>query len=158
MLKFGERETIAGVPITLILYYYSGTLEMISVTFASKHFSEVVGALTEKYGEATVKTEAVNYRIGAAFENRTHSWHRGNARLEAKLYAGYFFDQSSVMYRTDFAIQEFARRRPFIGQGKGEGFVADGTAYRFEYERRLSGEAQSRPLPSHGLSELWMDP
>jgi len=110
-LKFGERETIAGAPVqVLLLYYYSGKLETISISFEPKHFSEVAAALTDKYGAGSVKTEAVQNRMGATFENKTYSWRRGNATLEAKRYSSKI-DRSSVMYRTDFALQEFERRR-----------------------------------------------
>ncbi|HAM59574.1 MAG TPA: hypothetical protein DCQ64_30860 [Candidatus Rokubacteria bacterium] len=110
-LKFGERETIAGASVeVLLLYYYSGKLETISISFSAKHFSEVAAALTEKYGAGSVKTEAVQNRMGATFENKIYSWRRDNATLEAKRYSSKL-DRSSVMYRTDFAQQEFARRR-----------------------------------------------
>ncbi len=110
-LKFGERETIAGAPVqVLLLYYYFGKIETISISFDSKHFSEVAAALTEKYGAGSVKTEAVQNRMGATFENKIYSWRRGNATLEAKCYSSKI-DRSSVMYRSDFALQEFGRRR-----------------------------------------------
>lgn len=110
-LKFNERETIAGVPIrVLALYYYSGKLETISIAFDEKYFSQVAPALSEKYGQGTVRLEALQNRMGATFENRILSWRRGQTTLEAKRYSGKL-DTSSVMYRSDFALQEFARRR-----------------------------------------------
>lgn len=110
-LKFNERETIAGVPIrVLALYYYSGKLETISIAFDEKYFSQIVPALSEKYGHGTVRLETLQNRMGATFENRILSWRRGQATLEAKRYSGKL-DTSSVMYRSDFALQEFARRR-----------------------------------------------
>lgn len=110
-LKFNERETIAGVPIrVLALYYYSGKLETISIAFDEKYFSQVAPALSEKYGQGTVRLETLQNRMGATFENRILSWRRGQATLEAKRYSGKL-DTSSVMYRSDFALQEFARRR-----------------------------------------------
>lgn len=110
-LKFGERETVAGAAVeVLLLYYYSGKLEIISISLDTKHFSEVTAALTEKYGAGNVKTEAVQNRMGATFENKIYSWRRDNATLEAKRYSSKL-DRSSVIYRTDFALQEFARRQ-----------------------------------------------
>lgn len=110
-LKFNERETIAGVPVrVLALYYYSGKLETISIAFDEKYFSQVAPALSEKYGQGTVRSETLQNRMGATFENRILSWRRGQATLEAKRYSGKL-DTSSVMYRSDFALQEFARRR-----------------------------------------------
>ncbi len=110
-LKFNERETIAGVPIrVLLLYYYSGKLETISLTFDEKHFSQVAAALVEKYGQGNSRSETLQNRMGATFENRILSWRRGQATLEAKRYSGKL-DASGVMYRSDFALQEFAKRR-----------------------------------------------
>lgn len=110
-LKFNERESIAGAPIrVLVLYYYSGKLETISIAFDEKHFSQVAAALSEKYGQGTLTSETVQNRMGATFENRILSWRRGQATLEAKRYSGKI-DTSSVMYRSDFGLQEFARRR-----------------------------------------------
>ena len=110
-LKFNEKETIAGAPIrVLALYYYSGKLESISIAFDEKHFSQVAAALAEKYGQGNMKSETLQNRMGATFENRILSWRRGEATLEAKRYSGKI-DTSSVMYGSDFALQEFTRRR-----------------------------------------------
>jgi hypothetical protein len=119
-LKFGERETIAGASVqVLLLYYYSGTLETISITFDAKHFSGVADALAEKYGAGSVKTEALQNRMGATFENKVYSWRRNNATLEVKRYSSKL-DTSSVMCRTDFALQEFARRRGTTAKEKAK--------------------------------------
>lgn len=94
----------------LLLYYYSGKLETISIALDEKHFSQVAAALSEKYGQGNSRSETLQNRMGATFENRTILWRRGQATLEAKRYSGKL-DTSSVMYRSDFALQEFARRR-----------------------------------------------
>ena len=110
-LNFGERETIAGAPVqALMLFYYSGKLETISISFDSKHFSEVAAALTEKYGTGSVKTQTIQNRMGATFENKIHSWRRGIATVETKRYS-HKIDRSSVTYYTDFSLKEFARRQ-----------------------------------------------
>jgi hypothetical protein len=119
-LKFGEKETIAGAPVQiLLLYYYSGKLEAITISFDAKHFSQVAGALTEKYGEGTVKTEAVQNRMGATFENEIYLGRRDDAALEAKRYSSKL-DRSSVMYRSDFALQEFGRRQGTTAKDKAK--------------------------------------
>lgn len=110
-LKFGEIETIAGAVVEeLKLSYYYGKLETIYIAFDAEHFTEVVDALTEKYGTGSVKTETMQNRMGAMFENKIYSWRRDNATLQARRYASRL-DRSSVMYSTDFALQEFARRQ-----------------------------------------------
>jgi hypothetical protein len=110
-LRYGERETIAGAPIgTLLLYYYDGKLQTISISLEAKHFSQVAEALKEKYGEGNSKTETIQNRMGASFENRIVTWRKPGAILEAKRFSGKI-DTSSVMFRTDVAIEEFNRRR-----------------------------------------------
>ena len=109
-LKPPERETIAGAPVKgLFLYYYSGKLEMITITLDPKHFPEVVAALTEKYGTGSLETETLKNLTGATFENKMYSWRRNKATLEAQTY-GRNLETSSVIYRTDFSLQEYTRR------------------------------------------------
>lgn len=110
-LKLREKETIAGAPVrVLLLHYYSGKLERITVAFDEKHFSQVTAALMEKYGQGQLKTEEVQNRMGATFENKTYSWRRGAATLQARRYSSKL-DTSTVMYGTDYALKEFTRRK-----------------------------------------------
>ena len=109
-LKSGERETIADAPVKgLFLYFYAGKLEMISLTLDPKHFSDVVGALTKRYGTASLETETLQNVTGVAFENKIYSWRRDKATLEAQTY-GRNLETSSVIYRTDFSLEEYTRR------------------------------------------------
>jgi hypothetical protein len=110
-LNFDENETIAGVPVELlVLYFFSKKLENISIEFNSESFFKVVAALKEKYGPGEVRSEVVQNRMGATFENEIYSWSRGKAGIEARRYSRKI-DTSSVNYHTDFAIEEFERRR-----------------------------------------------
>jgi hypothetical protein len=109
-LRPGQSETIADAPVKrLFLYYYSGKLEMISVTLDAKHFVGVVAALNKKYGTGSVETETMRNATGAAFENKIYTWRRGSATLEAQTY-GRDLETSSMIYRTDFSLQEYTRR------------------------------------------------
>jgi len=111
MLKYNESETIAGAPIkTFILSYYKGNLESMRISFLEKHFTGVISALTEKYGGKEPKTETVRNRMGTSFENRIYVWKRKGATLDATRYAS-DLDTSSVTFRTDYALEEFARRK-----------------------------------------------
>jgi hypothetical protein len=46
---------------------------------------------------------------GAAFENRIYTWRRGSASLEVQTY-GRDLETSSMIYRTDYSLQEYTRR------------------------------------------------
>ena len=110
-LRFGEKETIAGAPIgTLLLFYYNGKLQTISISFAAKDFLQVADALKAKYGEGSAKTEAIMNRMGATFENRIVTWRKPGATAEAKRFSSKL-DTSSVRFQTDAAMEEFKRRR-----------------------------------------------
>lgn len=113
-LKFGEKETIAGVPIqVLFLGYFGGKLGSINISFLESHFADVVSALSEKYGEGELKTEAVRNKAGVSFENRIYTWRKSNTSLRASRFSS-TTDRSSVMYRDDAAIKEFTLRRKAI--------------------------------------------
>jgi hypothetical protein len=110
-LKFSEKEAITGTPIQLfILSYYYGKLESMNISFSESNFSGVISALSEKYGAAEPKTGTVHNRVGASFENRTYSWRKERATLEATRYSR-DLETSRVSYRTDFAMEEFGRRK-----------------------------------------------
>jgi len=82
---------------------------MISVTLDTKYFVDVVTALAKQYGKAAVETETMQNLSGASFENRIYTWRRGNATLEVQAY-GRDLETSSMIYRTDFSLQEYTRR------------------------------------------------
>jgi hypothetical protein len=110
-LKYKVTETIAEAPIkNILLGYYYGKLETISIYIPEEHYSSVSSALNEKYGSTPLKTEMLKNRLGASFENRIYSWRRNNAILQATRYSS-DLETSSVVYRTDFAMEEFARRK-----------------------------------------------
>ena len=105
------EETIAGAPIrNIYLYYYFGKLERIEIRLWARDFHQVLAALQEKYGPGSVKTETVQNRMGATFENSIYPWRRNSATLEAKKYEG-DLEISSLDFETDFARQEAKRRR-----------------------------------------------
>jgi hypothetical protein len=116
-LSTGESETIAGVPVkTMVLSIYDGKLHAIIINFDPDGFDQVVDGLKEKYGESNPMNEQIQNRMGATFENSTFSWRRADATLKATKYSA-SLDQSSVMFRTDFAIEEFKRRRDAASKG-----------------------------------------
>jgi len=119
-LNYDESETIAGAPVrVLALYYYSGKLESISISFEENQFLQITAALSEKYGQGKARSEAIQNRMGATFENKILLWRRGKATVEATRYSG-TVDRSSVVFRSDFSMEEFARRRKSSIKGKAK--------------------------------------
>ncbi len=106
-----HHETIAGAPIkSMVLLYYDGKLQNISVYFGEKYFSQVVGSLAEKYGQGNVTIERPQNRMGATIENKVYSWRRAGATLKARHYTDRL-DTSSASYETDYRSQEYMKRR-----------------------------------------------
>lgn len=119
-LKSGEKESIGEAQVKgLFLYFYSGKLEMISLTLDPKAFPEAVSTLSKRYGTGSMETETMQNVTGASFENRIYTWRRNNATLEAQTY-GRNLDTSTVMFRSDFSLQEYARRSGSAGKDKAK--------------------------------------
>lgn len=109
-LKLGEKETIAGASVrSLMFFYYSGKLGIISIEFDEKNFSQVTDALVEKYGQGLSWTERVRNRMGTTFENKIYMWPRNATYLTVDRYSSEL-STSSVRYITDFAAQELSKR------------------------------------------------
>jgi hypothetical protein len=107
----GKQETIAGIAVDgMLLSFYGGKLHSISIYFNADNFEHVVDALSQKYGDGDVKTEVVQNRMGATFENHIYSWRRSDETLVATRFTSKL-DRSSVVFRTDFSVEEFTRRR-----------------------------------------------
>lgn len=109
-LRPKEQETIAGVRINSLYYFYDrARLTGITISLPASRFEQVTRALEEKYGPAQVVREQIKNRKGDSFENRTLTWRQGDARLEAQRYVGRL-DQS-VIRLSDLAAAERIRQR-----------------------------------------------
>jgi len=103
-------ETIANVPTQRIFYYfYYNKLHHIEIEFDKPYFRAVISAFNEKYGTGEVKTEIIQNRMGASFENKTYIWKINNAIIEARRYAA-DLTMSMVTYSTNYFFIEFERR------------------------------------------------
>jgi len=110
-LRSHETETIAGVPIVSVFYFYDrGVLTGIQITIAEKDFQRVVHALDGKYGAARLSREMVKNLKGELFENRTYLWNRADGSLQAQRYSG-SLDKSLIRYSDDNAARRLQQRR-----------------------------------------------
>ncbi len=115
-LRSRERETIAGAPLrSIFFFYYDGRLTGISMHVDETRFSEVVGALRGKYGEAAVARETLRNLKGVAFENQTHTWKTATQTLLAQRYSGRV-DQSLVRYTDDAAMRRIEAGRAAVAK------------------------------------------
>lgn len=115
-LRKDETETMAGVPVDAIFYFYDqSALTGISIHLPEKHFKAVVSALTSKYGASARSVETVKNLGGDPFENHIHSWHQEGQSMVAQRYSGRL-DKSSVRISDDNADQRIKERRERIKQ------------------------------------------
>jgi hypothetical protein len=84
--------------------------QAIIIYVKENHFSDIVNALNEKYGAVKPKISVVKNRMGVSFENAKYLWRKTGAVLEAERY-GKNLETSQVIYRTDFCLEEFGRRK-----------------------------------------------
>ncbi len=107
---FAKDDTIAGHPIDKItLYFFDDSLQIITIFFHEKYFSDIVSALTEKYGVGTVTESTIQNRMGATFDDKILIWRKGSAFVRAERYAGQI-DMSSVFYQTDSSIEKLKKQ------------------------------------------------
>lgn len=112
------KDTIAGAPASLYLYFFNEKLEAISLKTGERRFFEVVAALTEKYGKPTEESsEVIQNRAGASFDNKKVLWKKGQAVIEARQRAG-SVDTCSINFflngwyeKVDSRVKEFAKKK-----------------------------------------------
>ena len=110
-LRHQEQETIAGVPVnSLFWFYYRGRLTSIVINLDERHFDKVVTALQAKYGQGETRMAPVRNLKGAGFENRTHTWRQADGTLQAQRYAGRL-DKSTLRFADDAAIRAITQQR-----------------------------------------------
>ena len=71
--------------------------------------SQASAASSPAYCSGSLETESIQNVTDATFENKIYSWRRNKATLEAQTY-GRNLETSSVIYRTDFSLEEYTRR------------------------------------------------
>jgi hypothetical protein len=115
-LRTREKETIAGVQIDSLFFFYDDSgLTGITINLPETHFQPVVSALSEKFGTPSLKTEAVNNLKGAAYENRIYRWNRPEGSLQAERYAGRI-DKSVIRFVDETAVQRNQQRRALLAK------------------------------------------
>ncbi len=119
-LKKDEVETMAGVPVANVFYFYDQTtLTGISIGLEEKHFQAVVTALTGKYGTpALAKTQIKNLK-GVAFENLVYTWRAKGESIVAERYSGRL-DRSLIRITEDGAAQRIRARRESVAREPGK--------------------------------------
>lgn len=115
-LRPQEKETVAGVPVGALFFFYAdGKLSSITLRLEEKGFPRVVAALRSKYGVPAQRNESVRNLKDVAFENRIYAWKSGTDSLRAERYAGRL-DQSAIRYTADALIERIERRRAAVAK------------------------------------------
>lgn len=118
-LRKDETETMAGLPIDSIFYFYDqSALTGITIHLPEKHFQAVVSALVARYGASARTMETVKNLRGRPFENQIDTWRKEGQSMVAQRYSGRL-DQSSVRISDDRAAERIKTRRDRIRQEPG---------------------------------------
>jgi hypothetical protein len=113
-LREHEKETIAGVPVrSLFWFFYRGRLNRIVINIDESDFAKVEAALQSRYGPGEVRTEGISNLKGKRFENRIHSWHPAGGSLVAQRYAGRV-DWSVIRYSDEETLRGIREQRQHI--------------------------------------------
>lgn len=94
----------------VIAMFYSGALYGISVAIHPDQFQQLVEALRVKYGpEAELKTELLQTRMGATFQNQQFIWQSKDATITAAKYTS-SINEGAIRYNLKSSVQEYAKR------------------------------------------------
>lgn len=106
-----ETETMAGVPVRSVFYFYDQSLLTgVVVHLDETRFQTVLAALASKYGPSVRTTETVKNLGGKPFENQIHTWRQNGESIVAQRYSGRL-DQSSIRILDDTAAARIKERR-----------------------------------------------
>ncbi len=119
-LNYREIETIAGVPVDLmVLHFYDEKLSSIRIHIKSQFFYSVRDALIAKYGNGALTKEPVQNRAGASFENEIYLWNKEGQTLKAKRYAGKI-STSLVSFDLNSNVENYAKRSKTQGSERSK--------------------------------------
>jgi hypothetical protein len=102
--SLSPNDTIAGVQLKSIMVgFHNDVLTSVLLTFDSRSFRTVTSALSEKYGTPTSeKTDIVQNRAGATFDNRNVVWKNASGELTASERFSKITDSSVQLFSADY--------------------------------------------------------
>jgi len=106
-----ELLTYGGAEASLVTVgFYAGKLSRVDLTINVSDYTRVVAAITEAYGKATTtRTETIQNRMGARFENSIFEWKRAGSTIRTVQRTS-IVDKGSVSVYFDSAVTEYSRR------------------------------------------------
>lgn len=119
-LKKDEVETMAGVPVASVFFFYDQTtLTGINIGLEEKHFQAVVTALIGKYGAPALAKSPIKNLKGAAFENLVYTWRAKGESIVAERYSGRL-DRSLIRIADEGAAERIRARRESLARAPGK--------------------------------------
>lgn len=113
-------DTIAGVTAFAAADVFDGTIHAIYYDIDSYQFDVVLAALREKYGAATCRTEQVQTRAGASYQNQVCIWRGAKSELRLDKYSGSINDSELVLSADDLAGLQQALKTKGAKKGAGD--------------------------------------
>lgn len=115
------KETIAGAPAKdVILFVVDRKVSIIRVGFSPGDFDQILDAMTEKYGQPSLKESDLATRLGAVYTNRTATWVTADARLVLSKYQGKVSEGALSIFDKDALDQATQRRDEQAGDNSGD--------------------------------------
>lgn len=114
-----RKSTFAGVSANISFDFYTDKLHKINIIIPSNSIDSAVEALTLKYGKPTkITTEKIKNQFGAVIDNDTFLWRFEDSTIRIRFYVlvpmstgeTVISNFSSIVYVSDYAEQEYARR------------------------------------------------
>lgn len=91
--------------------FYNDALASMHVSFYSSDFDSILAALISRYGKPDeIKSEPLQTRVGAVYENTIASWRKSDSTLLIRKYAG-SISTGAAAYVLDGSTAEFEKRR-----------------------------------------------
>jgi hypothetical protein len=98
-------------PELVMLHFYNDTLSSIYVALSEKDFNAVSEAMIAKLGTpSSSKTEHVQNRMGASFQNQRMAWSNSFSKIEIDQRSGQI-DRSAIRYKLNSYDEEFIKRQ-----------------------------------------------
>lgn len=106
-----ELDTYAGRrPTGVMILVRDDKVTSVQVELKGEAFVDVTGALAERWGKPTVETSTVQNRMGASFQQETHTWRSGSESIRARK-LGRKLDVMDVTLMSLEAVKEEAEQR-----------------------------------------------
>lgn len=104
---------------TVIGFETGGGMDHVSLSFPSGSFYQIKVAFVERYGEPTARrSETLQNRMGAKFENEVLEWNGEKVLIELQKYSSKLTDSRAIIQTAEARRARLERFREKVKEGK----------------------------------------